>query len=275
MSDGEACVTDANCPSGNCVGNFGECFGGPRNGQPCDVQGFDLSFANPDHSSTPDSGNSLDCPPPGGANISGNGLAITLPLTTGVSVKDAVDACDALPAEECFCGVCSGAPATSCDSDADCALIAAGTCTAASGMAGGVQRYPNLCSDLTCYPTTSDRGVCSGTPDIDSYCSGLLLANGKGVIACGTDADCDTYVSGSTDPDDWVCPGNDCGLCDVSDYRSCFNDPITISGTPDPVSPILAGAFCLPPSSNGSVNAATGSPGPGTVQTDSVVELRY
>ena len=39
--------------------------------------------------------------------------------------------------------------------------------------------------------------------------------------------------------------------------------------------PILAGTFCLPPSSNGSVNQATGSPGPGTVQTDTLVRLRY
>jgi hypothetical protein len=273
-NNGGVCSDDSECPLGNCVGNFGSCFGGPRDGQPCDVQGYDLSFANVDGLDQPSSGNSLDCPPAIGANISGSGLAISLPLTTGVSTKETDDACEAPNGSlECFCGVCSLAQTTSCNSDADC--LGMGVC-AAGGMVAGVARLPNNCTDGVCIPETSDRGTCSnGAGDIDTYCDNLVLANGKGVLACGVDADCDTYESGSPDPDDWVCPDDDCGLCGTANFRSCFNDPIAISGTPDPENPILAGAFCLPPSSNGAVNSATGSPGPGTVQTDTLVELRY
>lgn len=252
----------------------GTCFGGPHDGDPCDVQGFDLNFANPNApDNSPTAGNSLDCPPTSGANISGTGLSIQLPLTTGVSNKDAVDPCEAPNGGlECYCGVCSHDPTISCDDDAYCAGLSGGsTC----GIGGGVARKPNNCTDGICTAATSDRGQCSTFPDVDQYCSGVLFASGKGVIACSSDADCDTYVSLSMDPDDWVCPGNDCGTCSVSSFRSCFNDPLSVSGTENPTNPILAGAFCLPPSSNGSVNNATGSPGPGTVQTDTLVELRY
>jgi hypothetical protein len=273
-NNGGICDDDDDCELGNCVGEFGSCFGGPRDGQPCDVQGYDLSFANVDHLDQPTSGNSLDCPPTSGANISGSGLAITLPLTTGVSVKDAVDPCESPNGSlSCFCGICSLAQTTSCNSDADC--VGMGVC-AAGGALAGVARLPNNCSDGVCVPETSDRGTCSnGAGDVDSYCEGLLFANGKGVLSCGTDGDCETYETGSADPDDWVCPGDECLGCSVSAFRSCFNDPISISGTPDPANPILAGTFCLPPSTNGAVNSATGSPGPGTVQTDTLVDLRY
>jgi hypothetical protein len=272
--NGSQCADDDDCPLGDCVGNFGSCFGGPRANQPCDVQGFDLSFANVDGLDEPNSGNSLDCPPLPGANISGGGLEISLPLSTGLSTKTTDDFCEAPNGTlECFCGICSLAQTQSCASDADC--MGVGVCTA-GGMAAGVARKPNDCSDGVCVAVSSDRGECSnGAGDIDSYCSGLLFANGKGVLACGTNGDCTSYESGSPDPDLWVCPGNDCGTCSVSAFRSCFNDPISISGTPNPENPILAGTFCLPPSSNGAVNSATGSPGPGTVQTDTLVEQRF
>jgi hypothetical protein len=270
---GNACTDDAECPLGNCAGNFGSCYGGPRDGQPCDVQGFDLTFANANQLDQPSSGNSLDCPPTAGANISGSGLAITLPLTTGLSAKSAEDACES-PNEslDCFCGICSGNSSQSCNTDAECNM--AGPCTA-GGLAPGVARLPNNCSDGICTPVSSDRGVCSTAPNIESFCSGMLFANGKGVLSCGADEDCESLETGSLDPDDWVCPNDDCGACTEDAFRSCFVDPIQITGTPDPLNPILAGTFCLPPSSNGTVNSTTGSPGPGTVQTDSIVQLRY
>jgi hypothetical protein len=382
----------------------GSCLGGPMNGQPCDVQGFDLSFA-PTNADNPTAGNSLDCPPDSGANISGDGLAIQLPLTTGTSTKTAEDACEPpLGALSCFCGVCSGDNTVSCNTDQDCADLTLGSCGKGSGQ--GVDRKPNNCSDGYCIPVMgqTDRGLCSGGPehcltgpyidvlcsdnsgcstciggpndgafcsgesdcpsvctggtndgtpclddtactgggtcpdtclggsnpgtvctsdaqcsgtclggtnagapcfnntpctgggtcqskgtcaakcdvhvcgeesDEDKYCTGVLLANGRGVLPCENDASCDSYFINSSNADSWVCPGNDCGTCDVAQFRSCFLDPIEISGTPDTDNPILAGTFCLPPSSNGSVNSATGSPGPGVVKTDAIIELRY
>lgn len=274
-NDGTPCTDGGTCLGGGvCSGNFGTCFDGPHDGDPCDVQGFDLSFANPAApDDAPNAGNSLDCPPTSGANISGSGLAILLPLTTGVSAKDATDPCESPNAGlDCYCGICSGDVTVSCNTDAECAGMGLGSC----GATAGVARKPNNCSDLMCTPLTTDRGECGA--DIDTYCSGMLFANGKGVISCGVDSDCDAYISvgpPALDPDNWVCPGNDCGTCTVSTFRSCFNDPMSVVGDADPVNPILAGTFCLPPSSNGSVNNATGSPGPGTVQTDAIVTLRY
>jgi hypothetical protein len=260
---------------GTCQGNFGQCFGGPRNNQPCDVQGFDLTFANPDRLDHPTSGNSLDCPPTSGANISGSGLAISLPLTTGTSTKPAADSCES-PNEalDCFCGICALAPTTACNTDAECG--GSGPCTS-GGMAPGEPRLPNACTDGVCVPTDlTDRGECSnGSGDIETFCSGLLFSNGKGVISCIDNGDCESLETGLGNEDNWVCPGDNCGTCTVAQFRSCFVDPIEISGTPDPERPILAGTFCLPPSSNGSINSATGTPGPGSVQTDSLVELRY
>ena len=274
---GAPCISDLTCTGagGDCSGNFGSCHDGAHDGDPCDVQGWDLSFANPQQVDVPDDGNSLDCPPNSGANISGGGLAIALPLTTGVSSKDAVDECESpLGALDCFCGVCSGDSNVSCDSDTDCSDLLLGTC----GIGTGINRQPNLCTDGICTAVSSDRGECQTsmpTPDIDSYCSGMLFANGKGVISCGVDSDCEAYETGLMVEDDWVCPFDDCGTCTVATYRSCFNDPMSLTGTPDPVNPILVGTFCLPPSSNGSVNSSTGSPGPGSVQADSLIELRY
>ena len=249
----------------------GTCLGGPRNAQACDVQGFDMSFA-PTDASNPTAGPSLDCPPAPGANISGSGLAIRLPLTTGTSTKSAQDACEAPNgALNCFCGVCSGDNTKSCEKDTDCSDLSLGVC----GRGNGVDRKPNNCTDGVCNDVgATDRGECAPADD-DNYCSGVLFASGRGVIPCNTDSDCESYISGSSNPDDWVCQGNDCGTCSVASPRSCFLDPIQVTGTPDTENPTMVGTFCLPPSSNGSVNSATGSPGPGAVKTNAIIELRY
>lgn len=253
----------------------GTCLGGIREGLACDVQGFDLTFANPGQLDAPSAGTSLDCPLASGANISGTGLAITLPLTTGSSIKDAEDPCESPNGSlDCFCGVCTGDPTVSCNSDTECSNLALGFC--GPGNPPGVDRKPNNCTDGTCFDLgDTDRGGCLGTPDVDLFCNGVLLANGKGIISCGVDADCDTYETGMPNQDAWVCPNDDCGTCTADSLRSCFLDPIELTGSPDPTNPILVGTFCLPPSSNGSVNNSAGSPGPGAVQTDAVIELRY
>ncbi|MFN2375335.1 MAG: hypothetical protein ABR538_02285 [Candidatus Binatia bacterium] len=38
------------------VATLGTCFGGPRDGMPCDIQGFDLTFAPVDDELAPTSG---------------------------------------------------------------------------------------------------------------------------------------------------------------------------------------------------------------------------
>jgi len=269
------CRNDATPQDGQADGT---CFDGPRDGEPCDVQGFDLTFAPVDDVLGPTSGVSLDCPPHPGSNSSGSGLAITLPLTTGTSTKGADDACE-FPNEslDCFCGLCSGDATVSCSNDADCSTLGLGNC----GSAPGIDRKPNNCTDGICYPVPgqSDRGACSSdvamTPDQDSFCSGVLRANGSGTLHCGTNADCSAYVTGSTNPDHWVCPSDDCGTCSVSTVRSCFLDPIEISGSPDPANPTLAATFCLQTLSSAGKNASRGYPGPGSIRVETSIEPRY
>ena len=245
---------------GTCAGSSGARFG-----QSCDVQGFDLSFAQTDVNN-PVRGNSLDCPPGSGANISGSGLAITLPLTTGQTSKTAVDPCES-PAQalNCFCGVCSTITTLSCNSDADCEAADPGQ-GSVCGQGGGVGRKPNNCGNGVCNPNPplTDRGLCN---DLLTYCEGATFADGKGIIGCAVDADCDAL--------DASCPNNNCGDCLLVDQLSCFLNPIETNGIPDPVNPVLGGVFCLPPSSNGAVNSATGSPGPASVYTDSLLQYRY
>lgn len=253
--------------------------GSPRDGLPCDVQGFDLTFARSDVNA-PTSGNSLDCPPAQGGNISGSGLQIQLPLTTATKVKDAEDPCESPnAAKDCFCGVCDGDPSLSCNNNQECVDAAAGTSCQAGGAGEGSPRKPNSCLDGVCSPNppATDTGLCltSMPADTSTYCSGPSFANGKGIITCSVDGDCDTFISGSANPDDWTCPDNDCGTCSIFEFQSCFLDPISVTGIPDPVNPELVGTFCLPPSSNTGVNSATGNPGPGTVRTEAFVQLRY
>ncbi len=259
----------------------GTCLGGLNDGGACDVQGFDLTYARLDlDPGNPTEGNSLDCPPDPGKAI--GSLKINLPLTTGSVSKSAQDPCESPnQSSNCFCGVCgSGLGTDSCDTDQDCDLADDDTINGSDDCAAaapGAPRLPNNCSDGICVPTggQTDRGLCSGTPDYEKYCDGALSADGAGIIKCANDASCDVQISDSINPDDWVCEGNDCGNCSIQVVRSCFLDPIALTGTPDTERPILVGTFCLPPSGNGSVNDTTGSPGPAVVQTDSVVEKRY
>ena len=249
----------------------GTCRGGERDGEACDVQGFDLSYATTDDIA-PTDGLSLDCPPELFANISGSGVPRDLPLTTGSSSMPAAGACDApLGAYNCFCGVCSLNSSVFCDTDADCSGMGFGSC----GFGPGVAREPNNCADLICDTVggQTDRGECSG--ELETYCDGLERADGKGVIPCGVDADCDAYITGSLDPDVWVCPNDDCGNCTVDQRPSCFRDPIAVNGTADPAAPVLAGVSCVPASPTGSINATFGLPGPTSVIMEMLLEPRY
>ncbi|HYB98533.1 MAG TPA: hypothetical protein VEC57_05295 [Candidatus Limnocylindrales bacterium] len=242
----------------------GTCTGGPAgvNGDPCDVQGFDLSFAKPEHFDAV-AGVSLDCPPSSGQNFSGSGLIIDLNLTTGTAQLPFEDNCDGVASGElCACGVCSGDGATPCRTDAACSGLGLGVCTNGAGP----DRNPNGCTGYVCETGTAlDRGTCANP--IEMYCDGFTRANGRGVISCEDDEDCA--------PENVSCPGAGCGTCNLPQLKSCFLDPIQVQGTPSTTNPVLAGTFCLPPTSNTGINSAAGSPGPGAVKVDMLVDLLY
>jgi hypothetical protein len=281
---GGTCVLDKDCPGFDpdmnpatppeelCEpnGSCGVCDYGNRNDadlhnrQPCDVQGFQGTFANDDSGL----GLSLDCPPADGKNISGVGLSVPIDFTTGTASLPFETNCDPPfpppPAFVCACGVCSIDTAKPCVNNGDC-LVGEGTCTS-NGGGQAADRRPNQCSNLTCTDIGGGRGECTaaGPGDTLTYCDGQLRASGQGYITCSDNVDC-----GSFDP---ICSGGDCGDCTLARTRPCFVDPIVMTGSPDADAPLLAGTFCLPPTTNNAINATTGNPGPGRVRTQSIAK---
>ena len=94
---------------------------------------------------------------------------------------------------------------------------------------------------------------CTTGPD-DASCDGLVRPNGEGFISCNGNADCDPINIGL--------PG---GTCTLIKRRRCFLPTIVSHGVANPSSPIGAGVFCIPKTSNGGVNSVAGLPGPGRV----------
>jgi hypothetical protein len=242
----------------------GTCSGGLHDGQACDVQGFNSTFAI-------GSGVSLDCPPSTDQNISGSGLALDIPLTTGTVSLPFGAPCDfPLTALACACGMCSGDTTMTCASNTDCSMAGAGTCTS---NGGGASRVPNGCSSFaTCMAVGGNKAECTGGvgDDIVHYCDGQLRASGKGLITCDTNADCDVVSSVCGDGS----PGS-CGDCTQDENRACFLDPIVAEGVADPSSPVLAGVFCTPPTNNVGVNGASGLPGPSRALIQNDLSFRY
>ncbi|MBC8291774.1 MAG: hypothetical protein H8E45_01265 [Proteobacteria bacterium] len=250
------------CP--NCQGDTtfddgakdGTCSGGPGDGLSCDTQAEDATFGPV----------SLDCPPDPLANVTGQGLIIDLSATSGNATMNYENQCDApLNAFNCACGVCSGDTTFPCRNNTECSDSGLGTCTA---FGAGTARKPNGCADAVCSPDPADpgMGVCLAGPSVTN-CDGAIKANGLGYIGCSTDFDCDQLAS--------ECPNNDCGNCTLVEDRSCFLDPIVLSGVADPDNPLLATTFCIPPAASVSINNATGLPGPGRVLLDSIPERTY
>ncbi|HYC55086.1 MAG TPA: hypothetical protein VEL28_09125 [Candidatus Binatia bacterium] len=239
----------------------GTCTGGHSsiNGDICDVQAFDKSYSTNGYPQV--SGLSLDCPPHSLQNFSGSGLIIDLPLSTGPSSKPFGDACDGTQSHlSCACGVCNDG-VTPCENDAECGSLGLGLC----GQGDGPERAPNACDGFVCNDDAglTDRGSCF--EPLERYCDGFTKANGRGIIPCSSNGDCDNVT----------CPGAGCGDCELLQVKSCFLDPIEIEGIPSTTNPVLAGLFCLPPTSNSGINSAAGSPGPGAVKVDMLVDLLY
>lgn len=165
--------------------------------------------------------------------------------------------CAAVDAGTCRAiGRCSLAPSIHCAVNADCDSVSVGTCRASTCSAtgpSGETPAPNGCGDLLCTDLGGGEGECTNGPDV-TFCDGVVTAAGTGILPCAVDDDC---APGTI--------GIDGGHCTLSERLGCFLDPIVASGNADPEFPITAATFCLPPTSQAGVNAATGRPGPGRV----------
>ncbi len=226
------------CPT--CDG--GTCNGGPRDGLACAVDAVHPTFGN----------SSFDCQPDPGTRIPGTVKTVLNTTTENSSLGFDLTCDPPLAATACACAVCSGDSTVACNSDAECAAVGAGLC---DSNGGGSARFPNACLDGVCSDSGDGvHGVCDTSPT-SQFCDGQLRANGDGYIPCSSDADCDAL-----DPE---CDGGDCGNCGGAALRSCFLDPITVSGDPGLNSSSLVATWCTPPTSNSAVNNAGGSPGPG------------
>lgn len=232
------------CPT--CVGDAvandglrdGVCSGGPSDGLDCDANGTDASFPAPGGGA-----HSYDCWPDFSYNITGNGIRSDHVRTTATSSL----AAPALPCGfqsllECHCLACSGDSSLPCTSDTDCSDVGAGTCTYTASAS-----EPNNCSDLTCTPSVGGEGTCAAGPN-SSYCDGYLRADGGGIIPCSDNSDCAFYPAGN---------------CTITEPRKCFPDTISETGVASTSAPVLASAFCAPPTANAALNSTyAGLPGP-------------
>ena len=233
------------CPtcSGAEIGSAGNCIGGSRNGMACTTDAIDAAFGN----------TSYDCPPSLAANISGTGVKMDLELTSGAVSLPFGDACDApFGALTCACGVCSLDTSVGCNSDAECALVALGSCVNGGGAAS--LRRPNGCDDLVCSPVSagSEEGTCLAGPN-DLYCDGELKGDGEGLVPCLDNAECTSVGAGS---------------CTLSKRRECFLNPITASGSAGTAGAELVAVACRPPTLNSGVNAGIGWPGAERMKLD-------
>jgi hypothetical protein len=153
-------------------------------------------------------------------------------------------------------GKCSLASNKSCTSDADCLAVPAGTCalSTCASNGGGVPTLPNGCNDGLCSDLGGEEGECTTGPD-DTFCDGLLKADGGGILTCTSNLGCNQNATGS--------PLG--GTCSHVERRKCFLNPIVASGNPDPEFPVAAATFCVPPTANGGINSVVGLPGPGRI----------
>lgn len=218
----------------------GTCSAGTRVGLTCDRNG---------QSPVPSFGyTSLDCPP-SGAPVST--LPIDLSNTNNGTVTRTLSAsspnCNGAPGNKCMCSSCSLNSAVPCFTDADCALVGAGTCTNNAGE----PRKPNACSDLVCTPTAGGNGECADGPVVQ-HCA---IETFRGCLANG---DCtapnDFCVSANQD----CFPGYNGVVGDTISATGSHGAPHNHTGTSN-----FATVFCVAPTGSSAVNAAAGLPGPG------------
>jgi hypothetical protein len=244
------------CPT--CVGDTpgdgvadGTCNGGQSNGLSCEAHASDPTYPHPGGGFY-----SIDCMPSSGTNITGNGLLLSHTETTGTSTLTAALPCSAPNGSlMCACMVCSLNAEIGCSSDADCAAVSAGTC---NSLGGGVSTLPDNCDVAgSCVADSDGEGTCpGGFPDV--YCDGFVEEDGRGIILCNTNSDCDAHAQ----------PGFEPGDCTVAVSPPCFDSTISATGLAHPSEPRTVATTCVPPTSNSGVNNAVGLPGPGRVRSD-------
>jgi cysteine-rich repeat protein len=224
----------------------GVCMGrGPSEGLSCDADAVARSFPAPGGA-----GSSLDCMPDPGKNVTGTGLRHAYSESTGTDSLGLGVECGFPPyvAEDCHCGLCSNdlTGLIPCSSDGHCPE--GGICQ----RVGNLDPRPNDCNDTTqCVaPEGESVGECATGPD-NSFCDGILRANGKGFVGCVTNADCDASNI-----------GKDAGACTIVVPRSCFTGTITATGMPDPTLPIVQSIYCSGRTSGAGINTVYGLPGP-------------
>lgn len=229
----------------------GSCVLGEDDGKPCDAQSVNLSFPGPNGG-----GHSLDCFPAVGKNVSGTGLKINLDQSTSTQTLTAGIACGySFNPQVCQCGVCSGDSTRSCSSSTECATLGLGDCVK---IAQGSPSADTCDASGVCVDLGENYGECSNGP-INTYCDGILRADGAPYISCLSDSDCDTTDCGSG-------PGVGlCGTCSLQSNRQCFLPTIEAAGSADPGAPVGAAVFCLPPTSSAGINGTAGLPGPARV----------
>jgi hypothetical protein len=255
----------------------GVCNGGENDGLSCDANSTDASFPAPGGGAY-----SYDCfPSPAVLNP----VVADHVLTTGSVSLDSNVLCGyPLPPVNLFlacpCGVCGDDPydASPCNSNGDCATCATnadcdnggsgdGICDG-SGHCECVRRgngspLPNQCAtDGICNDIGGGKGECNTGPD-ESYCDGIVHANGVPIYPCSTNTDCAPAAIGV-----------DAGNCTISERRRCFLDPIAAAGTASTTNPVVVAAYCTTGTGNGEVNSELGLPGPARLAIESTSTFR-
>lgn len=231
----------------------GTCKGGLQDGQTCDAQSANTTFPAPGGAR-----HSLDCFPDPDISITPSGLSVPMVLSTGTTSIAASVPCGLLGQDTCPCASCSGDPLIACSSDDECAAAQAGTCSRTASL---VVPAPNACTGGACTDIGGTLGECSAGP-VDSYCDGIVRADGRGLIGCNVDADCAPASIGV-----------DAGACTLEEPRACYLDPLVATGRPHPVLPVGAAVFCTPATSSSGVNNVTGLPGPTRWEQEALLTL--
>gem|GEM_PF-3376918 len=211
----------------------GTCFGGDFDGTACDIDGFSTTFpALPGQNG---GGQSLDCFPSNGSNISGTGLKLTLNTTTGSASLGANANCGGLlTAYNCFCRVCSGDLSLPCNSDAECAAVGAGTCSKNGN--GGALAKPNGCDPNgtggdgnvgSCVEVPGSGGVlgeCADSGDENFFCDGVVRGDGTGFVKCDqVNRECSDDKPGAFSPPTACLADSDCKRCSIADTPCVAN----------------------------------------------------
>jgi hypothetical protein len=231
----------------------GVCFGGPRNGLACDVNG---RSSQPSFGST-----SLDCPPYPLGLVDASVVRLASGNDGSVAKTVTADSpnCNDAPGKTCLCASCSLDSTIACGSHAECASASAGTCTNNAGS----PRRPNWCVDTTATPEDGSLcgpdGACPEGP-IETTCAGEPFRT------CLIDANCPL-------------PNDRC----VARPRACFagydgnvGDTITATGTAErarngAAATTIGALACRPATSSTWLNSASGYPGPVRWEVDGVV----